>query len=185
MQDISPRALESKNSQSASLPAARSQNHAAASSALRARTAFRTALALVFLLPALSFGQAQNQPQAEVPSYIAYLTADLTDKIPIRSFDCRKKVYIYFTWLGLKGMHQVTALWFKPDGKQQDQIDLKFTSNGPKTENWVSLEFHDLFKEKYPVGPDLTSARLIGRWSVKVLLDGNLLEEMNFYVNCG
>lgn len=139
----------------------------------------------IFLLSFFSPALGQDQPQITSPSYTAVLTRDLDQKRPAKEFNCLHKVYVYFTWYGLKGMHKVTALWFNPQGKQQDQVDLKFLADKPKVENWVALQFRNVLNEKYPLVPDVTSAKLIGKWEVKILLDGNLLERLDFFVGCG
>ena len=142
-------------------------------------------LALSFFLAAVSLGQAEEAQIITVPSYAVLLTDDIDRKAPTREFNCLRRVYIYFTWYKLSGLHQVTALWFNPMGRQQDQSDLKFVADKPKVESWMALEFRNIFNEKYPLVPDLSTTKLIGKWEVKIFLDGNYLETLDFNVNCG
>lgn len=142
-------------------------------------------LALSLFLAAVSLGQAEEAQIITVPSYAVLLTDDVGHKAPAREFNCLRRVYVYFTWYKLSGLHQVTALWFNPMGRQQDQADLKFVADKPRVENWMALEFRNIFNEKYPLVPDLSTAKLIGKWEVKILLDGNYLETLTFNVNCG
>ncbi len=95
------------------------------------------------------------------------------------------RIYLYFSWRNISGTHEITAFWINPKGKQQNQINLKFIANKPKVDNWVALEFNNLFNEKYPLVPDISAAKFVGKWKVKILLDGNLLETKSFQVNCG
>ena len=73
------------------------------------------------------------------PSYTAVFVTDPTRPIPTQEFDCSQNIYLYFTWWGLKDLHQITVLWVNPKGKQQDDIDLKFVATTEKVENWVGL----------------------------------------------
>ena len=117
------------------------------------------------------------------PSYAAFFVADPTRPISTQEFDCAQTVYAYFIWQGLKGMHQVTVLWINPKGQEQDDIDLKFVAS-EKTENWVSLKFLNLRKERNPLLPDSASSKLTGIWAVKIFLDGNFLEEKKITIRC-
>jgi len=141
-----------------------------------------TALVLTVLsgLPIAVWGEARP-----VPSYTATLTKELKNKRPATVFHCRDKVFLAFTWLGLRGRHKVTALWFNPRGRQQDHIDLEFIAEQPKVENWVALTFRDESGPTIPFLPDLFSSNLSGDWRVKILLDGNFLETLPFRVHCG
>jgi len=147
---------------------------------------FVAALLLMLLpgLPAPAWGGDRPGPAA-TPSYTAVLTKTLKEKQSAVTFHCREKVFLAFTWLGLRGKHRVTALWFNPRGRQQDQIDLEFLAERPKVENWVALTFHDAPGSDNPFLPDIFSAHLNGDWQVKILLDGNFLETLAFRVHCG
>ena len=87
--------------------------------------------------------------------------------------------------LGLHGNHRISALWFNPLGKQQDQIDFEFSTDQPKIENWVSLKFRDASDQTNPFLSDFFSPQLNGQWQVKVFLDGNFLDTLRFEVRCG
>lgn len=144
----------------------------------------RAALALM-LLPGFPVSTWGQDPAPTVPSYTAVLTKTLKEKQPATTFHCRDKVFLAFTWLGLRGRHQVTALWFNPQGRQQDQIDLEFLAERPKVENWVALAFRDTPGPEIPFLPDVFFTNLSGDWQVKILLDGNFLETQEFRVHCG
>ncbi|GEM_PF-3213379 len=134
----------------------------------------------------ISFAEYLKAPTStSVPAYSAFLTDNLDDKKPKKNFNCMNRVYLYFSWMNITGTHEITAFWINPKGKQQNQINLKFIANKPKVENWVALEFNNLFNERYPLVPDISAAKFVGKWQVKILLDGNLLETKNFQVNCG
>jgi hypothetical protein len=134
----------------------------------------------------ISFADYLKAPTStSIPSYSAFLTDNLEDKKPKKEFSCMNRVYLYFSWLNITGTHEITAFWINPKGKQQNQINLKFIADKPKVENWVALEFNNLFTERYPLVPDISAAKFVGKWQVKILLDGNLLETKSFQVNCG
>jgi hypothetical protein len=120
-----------------------------------------------------------------VPLYSALLTDNLEERKSKNEFSCMKRIYLYFSWRNIAGTHEITAFWVNPKGKQQNQIKLKFIANQAKVENWVALEFNNLFNERYPLSPDISTTKFVGKWKVRILLDGNLLETKNFYVNCG
>jgi len=127
----------------------------------------------------------KTDPLISTPAYSAFLTDSLDEKKNKREFSCMNRIYLYFSWRNITGTHEITAFWINPKGRQQNQINLKFIADKPKVENWVVLEFNNLFSEKYPLVPDMSAAKFVGKWQVKILLDGNLLETKNFLVNCG
>jgi hypothetical protein len=127
----------------------------------------------------------KTDPLISTPAYSAFLTDSLDEKKTKREFSCMNRIYLYFSWRNITGTHEITAFWINPKGRQQNQINLKFIADKPKVENWVALEFNNLFSEKYPLVPDMSAAKFVGRWQVKILLDGNLLETKKFLVNCG
>lgn len=127
----------------------------------------------------------QTDPLTSTPAYSAFLTDSLEEKKAKKEFNCMNRIYLYFSWRNITGTHEITAFWINPKGRQQNQINLKFIADKPKVENWVALEFNNLFNEKYPLVPDISATKFVGKWQVKILLDGNLLETKNFLVNCG
>ena len=119
-----------------------------------------------------------------VPSYAILLTDNLDKKKSIKNFSCTNRVYLYFTWFLLEGQHHINAFWIDPQGKEENQVQLKFIAAGPKTHNWVSLEFKNVFDQINSLTPSLKAVKLSGKWKVRVLLDGNLLETLEFFVHC-
>lgn len=124
-------------------------------------------------------------PLTSTPSYSAFLTDNFEEKKAKKEFSCMNRIYLYFSWINITGTHEITAFWINPKGRQQNQINLKFIADKPKVENWVALEFNNLFNKKYPLVPDIRATKFVGKWQVKILLDGNLLETKTFLVNCG
>ena len=121
----------------------------------------------------------------DVPSYAILLTEDLDKKKPIKIFSCKNRVYLYFTWFLLEGQHDINAVWINPQGKEENQIQLKFRSKEPKTHNWVALEFKNVFDQINALTPSFKAVKLSGKWKVRILLDGHLLETLDFFVHCG
>ncbi|MBI4388885.1 MAG: hypothetical protein HY580_01785 [Nitrospinae bacterium] len=140
--------------------------------------------ALLFCFLLAPNGRSAIAATAQVPSYTAVLADGPARKTPVMEFDCHQDVYVFFTWYGLSGLHQITALWYNPGEKQESQIDLKFIAAEGKTENWVALKLLDLKREKNPVLPSLASSKFIGKWETRIYLDGNFLEKKNFEVRC-
>ena len=103
----------------------------------------------------------------------------------LKDFSCANRVYLYFTWYLLEDIHEVTAFWVGPHGKEENQVRLKFVAKKPKTNNWVALEFKNIFNDKNPITPSLKASKMNGKWKVRVLLDGNLLETRHFNIHCG
>jgi hypothetical protein len=136
------------------------------------------------LIIAISAGFSTAHAVVTGPSYTAVFVTDPTRPIPTQEFDCSQNIYLYFTWWGLKDLHQITVLWVNPKGKQQDDIDLKFVATTEKVENWVGLKFFNLRKERNPLIHDSTSVDFVGTWAARIFLDGNLLEEKKFTVTC-
>tara|TARA_B100000686_G_scaffold322050_1_gene375374 strand:- start:511 stop:1002 length:492 start_codon:yes stop_codon:yes gene_type:complete len=146
-----------------------------------------TALLLLVLsaFPKIVITEDSETFTVNVPSYSILMTDKLENKNPTKNFSCTKPVYLYFTWYLLDNIHEVTAFWINPQGKEENQARLKFYAKQKKTNNWVALEFKNIFNEKNPIAPSLKASRLSGKWKVRVLLDGNLLETLNFNVLCG
>lgn len=141
-------------------------------------------LSCLGLIITISAGTATAYAVITGPSYTAIFVTDPTRPIPTQEFDCSQNIFVYFTWWGLKDLHQITVLWVNPKGKQQDDIDLKFVASTEKVENWVGLKFFNMRKERNPLIHDSSSADFVGAWSARIFLDGNLLEEKKFTLTC-
>jgi len=129
--------------------------------------------------------RAQSDPPAgPQPAYAAVLVKDLMAMEPTTEFDCLNRVYIYITWYHVPGRHRVTALWFNPQGKQQDAHDLDF-EGGKEVACWLALEFLNIQDERNPMLVNTAAARFHGQWQVKLFLDGKKLETQTFLVSCG
>ena len=130
---------------------------------------------------------AGAQPEAETPqapAYGAVLVKDLAGREPTREFDCLSRVYLYVTWYRVYGPHRVTALWYNPQGKQEDAHDLDF-EGGEEVSCWLALEFINVQNERNPMMVNTAAARFHGNWKVKLLLDGQEVETLPFSVSCG
>ncbi len=123
--------------------------------------------------------------EIHVPSFATLLTDDLTTKKPLKKFSCTNRVYLYFTWYLLEGHHKINAFWINPQGKEENQVQLKFSAKGGETHNWVALEFKNIFDKINLLTPSLKAAKLTGKWKVRILLDGKLLETLDFAIHCG
>ena len=149
------------------------------------RDSLSSAPVKIYDITAINVEITLNQWGDYYPGYMFVLTKDIKKKQPNVKFHCREKVFLAFAWLGLHGNHRISALWFNPLGKQQDQIDFEFSTDQPKIENWVSLKFRDASDQTNPFLSDFFSPQLNGQWQVKVFLDGNFLDTLRFEVRCG
>lgn len=120
----------------------------------------------------------------DAPAYVAVIVDDPARRKPMQDFDCVQDVYVFFTWYRLKGVHQLTALWFNPKEQEEDRIDLKFIASAEKTENWVALKLLNLKKERNPLLSGTALSRFAGTWETRIYLDGNFLEKKTFSVRC-
>lgn len=98
-------------------------------------------------------------------------------------FNCRNKVYIDFIFDAEKGSnHLLEAFWIGPDGKQKEYT--RYESIGNRA--WLWLKLHPSFGGGLLSGidPSAGMSDFIGKWKVKIYLDGKLLEKRFFYVVC-
>ncbi|QPJ60805.1 MAG: hypothetical protein G3M70_02440 [Candidatus Nitronauta litoralis] len=139
------------------------------------------------LLPPQAFAEEPPAPppaSTKPPAYSAILLNNLAEMVPVTEFDCHNRVYIYITWYRVPGTHRVTALWFNPQGKQEDAHDLDF-EGGEEVACWLALEFLNVHTASSMMDVNPAATRFNGTWRVKLLLDGQPLETQGFNVKCG
>lgn len=139
---------------------------------------------LALSLPAGAVEAPAPGPPGPVPSYSAVLIKNLAELEAVKEFDCLGRVTIYLTWYNVPGTHRVTALWFNPQGEQQDAHDLDF-EGGREVTGWLALEFLNITSAGNPMGVNSAATKFNGQWKVKLLLDGRELETKTFKVKCG
>ncbi len=125
-----------------------------------------------------------NAAEVDVPSYSLKLVKKLVDQQATSEFDCRERVYLMTTWFQVYGKHRITARWFNPEGKLQDQGHLDFVGQQKETDGWLALEFLNVEDRAASTHLNAEVAKFYGKWKVKVFLDNNFLEEREFFVRC-
>ncbi len=153
------------------------------------RTLFILVYALVFdgisgLASEISIQQrAVPSPGGKV-RYEAFFTNSLEKRIKVEEFRCREKIFLYFTWHGLQGKHNLKALWYKPDGKIQETTEFQFdTGKGGDWNTWLYLQLEKGNKRSV-LSPETEWFHFIGQWTMEIFLDGDFLEKKNFKVTC-
>lgn len=131
-----------------------------------------------------SFAQNAESDLPKEPSYTAVLINNLIEQKITGIFDCKERVYLLVTWYNVFGPHRFTALWFNPQGKQQDAADLDFIGEEGVVEGWLALEFLNVDGGGNPLSASTSGAEFSGTWQVKLLLDGKEVETQNFQVKC-
>lgn len=144
---------------------------------MKTKKSFFIALILLFLVNGTANGERQEI------EYKAILTKNLTEKTPVKKFECEDKIFLYFTWFGLKGNHSLSAFWHKPGGKLQETAEYNFTAENKKEFTWLWLKLKK-GKERGFIIPGRGWTDFIGQWSVEIFLDGEFLERKQFLVVC-
>jgi len=117
--------------------------------------------------------------------YKIILTNSLEKKVPVDEFRCEEKIFLYFTWFGLKGSHDLKVLWLKPGRRLQETTEYSFISKNQKELNtWLWLKLEKKGREKGIFSSDFVWFDFIGQWDVEIFLDEELLEKKNFKVLC-
>ncbi len=122
--------------------------------------------------------------EVNAPSYTLKLVKDLIDQQTASEFDCRERVYLMTTWFKVYGEHRITARWFNPEGRLQDQGHLDFVGQQKETDGWLALEFLNVENPAGSTHLNAEVAKFYGQWKVQVFLDNNFLEEREFFVRC-
>jgi hypothetical protein len=139
-------------------------------------------LTLLFLLAGLPV--TGSVAEVKVPSYTLKLVKNLVDQQTANDFDCRERVYLMTTWFKVFGEHRITAHWFNPEGKLQDQGHLDFVGQQEETNGWLALEFLNVESQAASTHLNAEAAKFYGKWKVRVFLDNKFLEEREFFVRC-
>ena len=110
------------------------------------------------------------------PEFILVMTNEPGGKA-IDEFDCREKVYVELTLPKISDKrHKIEAFWFGP-GPLGSREYAEYEFDGNYAYLWLKL----------PGGRGLFSGGAedyIGKWKVKIHLDGKFLERKVFYMAC-
>ena len=130
------------------------------------------------------FGEDQKKTKKVYvkPDFVLIMTYEPGGK-ETDQFDCREKVYIDFTFEAEEGSnHILEAFWVRPDGKQQEYTRHELIGNRA----WLWLKLHSSFGGKLLGGidPSVGMDDFIGKWKVKIRVDGKDTGKKTFYVAC-
>ncbi|HMK65060.1 MAG TPA: hypothetical protein VK564_04645 [Thermodesulfobacteriota bacterium] len=112
-------------------------------------------------------------------TYQSILVKDLNRLTPTTSFSKSDKIYLYSTWSGLTGNHEMKVLWIRPDNRIQETTRLKVNIH-PKAQTyttWAWLSF-----KKGLLDFMSSDAQFIGPWKARLFLDDTFLKEYTFTV---
>lgn len=105
-------------------------------------------------------------------------------KNQVKEFNCRDKIFLYFTWFNLSGDYLLKAFWYKPKGNLQETTKYNFSvKNKKKFNSWLWLKLEKA-KERGFILPVSGWSDFIGEWNVEFFLDGEFLENKKFRVIC-
>lgn len=105
------------------------------------------------------------------------------------TFDCSQKVYVVVVAGHIKpGIRHVVVYWYNPLGRRQEDTEFDVNATGRKDRFWAWLILHR--------SPDNMMDRVllqdrgagmedfIGKWTVKIYVDGKLLGTGTFKIYC-
>jgi len=99
-----------------------------------------------------------------------------------RQFNLSEKIYATVSLKDLeKGDYTLTFRWIKPGGGVQETFRKKFHSPGGNYRCWSWLELTGDDLLPFSIGP-LGTGRFLGKWKVRVYLNGVLLNSKEFEV---
>lgn len=112
-------------------------------------------------------------------TYQSIMVKDLNRLTPTTSFSKSDKIYLYTTWTGLTGNHEMKVLWIRPDNKVQETTRLKVNipPKAPTYTTWAWLSF-----KKGLLDIMSSDAQFIGPWKARLFLDDTFLKEYAFSV---
>lgn len=132
----------------------------------------------VLFAPLNVFSENNGKKKTYVkPEFTLIMTNQLGGKA-IDEFDCSDKVYVELTLPKISDKrHKIEAFWFDPDpfDSRGDGYYAK-EFEGSHAHSWLKLPKEGLF------GWGMED--FIGRWKVKIHLDGKFLGEKVFYIAC-
>jgi hypothetical protein len=124
--------------------------------------------------------EEKRPPSPGSLSFTSVLTKDLKRIIPSTSFSRKDRIYLYTTWTGLAGPHEIKVLWVRPDGKVQETVRIKenVPPHNPTFITWAYISFKKGLLNITPF-----EAKFVGQWKAQLFLDGKLLKEYPFSVS--
>jgi len=164
-------------------------------------------------LAARSQAQLGNEKISAAPNSEVFMSADVEGRQRSVQFDCHDGIYIHGVLSGFfprskaeignenkrilrsaqndnknfsheDGKHEAYAVWFRPDGREQDRANYAF--EGTDARFWFWLRLSPSFGGKFlkPIDPSYGMDEFIGLWRVDLYLDGKVVATKVFYVAC-
>ncbi len=116
---------------------------------------------------------------------VVFMAADMEGRKSAQNFDCHDKIYIHAILSGLKNRtHEAYVEWINPKGKHQDYSNLEFSESNYRVWFWLKLKpafGGELLKS---IDHSFGMEEFMGKWTVKLYLDGKWISNQVFYVAC-
>lgn len=119
------------------------------------------------------------------------LTAKAHDGVPSNEpkseFGCSDRIYAVITAKGLeKSQHVLEAVWRDPHGKDREHTRYPFVARYNQERIWVWLELHRPPEAALTqfMNPSAGMDEFVGEWRIKLLVDGQLIDQRKFNVIC-
>ncbi len=120
-----------------------------------------------------------------------YLTKEEKQGVPLNKpadqFSCSDKIYAVMELNGLpKGQYQLDAQWQDPRGSDREHTKYPFKATRKKERIWVWLKLHRAPEAALVqfANPSAGMDEFIGRWKLRLLLNGKPLATKEFNVLC-
>ena len=125
------------------------------------------------------------------PAHKIYLTASEQGGIPLAQpdteFSCHDKIFAVIEVDGLsEDKHRLDAVWLDPLGKDREHTTYEFMVYGNTTKLWVWLKLHRSMEAAVVafMNPSAGMDEFIGKWELRIAIDGQPIEKKSFSVNC-
>ncbi len=106
---------------------------------------------------------------------------------PNSEFGCSDRIYAVIKANGLaKKQHLLEAIWRDPHGKDREHTRYPFVVRHDQERIWVWLKLHRPSEAALVqfMNPSAGMDEFVGEWRIKVLVDGQLIDQKNFNVIC-
>ncbi len=123
--------------------------------------------------------------------FSVFLTAKALNGVPADApaseFGCSDKIYAVISADGLaKTQHTLEAVWRDPHGKDREHTRYPFVVRFDHERIWVWLKLHRPPEAALTqfMNPSAGMDEFVGEWRIKILVDGQLIDQQTFKVVC-
>jgi len=151
----------------------------------RLKTVLSVLWGFSLVLASRSQAELGNEKVSAAPNPEVFMSADVAGRQRSDKFDCHENIYIHGVFSGLKAVkHEAYAVWFRPDGREQDRAS--YAVEGANARFWFWLRLSPSFGGKLlkPIDPSYGMDEFIGLWKVDLYLDEKVIATKVFFVAC-